>query len=86
MLVHVYKVKHGLSPSYLFDEFTRVSDVHSYNLRPSRSNYSLAYCSSPVGTFNQNAILDWNMLPSQVKDCTSVTTFKAALKQYLQGA
>ena len=43
-LVHAYKTKNGLSPTYISDSFTFITDVHSYNLRQSNVNFSLAHC------------------------------------------
>ena len=74
-LVHVFKIRNGLSPTYLSDNFTRVASVHSYNLRQSHCNFSLAHCNSPSGTFNRTATSDWNSLPRGIKE---------GLKQFLQ--
>ena len=82
-LVHTFKVKAGLSPSYLSQSFTHVSDVHRYNLRQSSLNFSLARCSSPTGTFNREAISGWNSLPSELKEIRSLPLFKTRLKMHL---
>ena len=82
-LVHTFKVKAGLSPSYLSENFTNVSSVHSYNLRQSGLNFSLAKCSSPIGTFSREAISGWNSLPSDLKSIRSLPLFKTRLKTFL---
>ena len=85
-LVHTFKVKSGLSPSYLTQSFTQVSDVHRYNLRQSGLNFSLARCSSPTGTFNREAISGWNSLPSDLKAIRSLPLFKTRLKLHLMSS
>ena len=84
-LVHAYKVKHGLSPSYLASEFKDVQAVHTHNLRQSSVNFSLAQCSSPPGSFVRNTVTNWNSLPVHVKACHSLSSFKVNLKDYLHG-
>ena len=84
-LVHAYKVKHGLSPSYLASNFECVQDVHRHNLRQSSVNFSLAHCSSPPGSFVRNTVTNWNSLPANVKGCRSLSNFKSTLKDYLHG-
>ena len=76
-IVHTFKIKAGLSPSYLRESFTEISTVHHYNLRQSSHNFSLAYCSSPI------AISSWNSLPSDLKEIRSLSLFKSRLKKYL---
>ena len=82
-LIHTFKVRAGLSPSYLSENFTQISTVHGYNLRQSGRNFSFAYCSSPIGTFNREAISGWNSLPSDLKEIKSLPLFKSRLKKYL---
>ena len=83
-LVHAYKTKNGLSPTYISDSFTFITDVHSYNLRQSTVNFSLAHCLSPTGTFCRNVITDWNLLPKELKESKSLNVFKTSLKKYLE--
>ena len=85
-LVHTYKVRSGMSPRYLSDHFTLISNVHSYNLRQSNSNFSLAHCSSPIGTFQRSAISEWNALPADLKSIQSLKVFKTKLKLFLQSS
>ena len=82
-LVHTFKVKAGLSPLYLSENFDQISTVHRYNLRQSSHNFSLAHCSSPIGTFNREAISAWNSLPSELKEVKSLLLFKSRLKKHL---
>ena len=83
-LVHAYKVRNGLSPAYLSDGFTFISDVHSHNLRHSNVNFSLARCQSPTGTFGRTVLTDWNSLPKQLKESGTLPIFKSHLKLHLR--
>ena len=83
-MVHAFKIRNGLSPSYISDEFTRVTKVHSHNLRHSQVNFSLAHCLSPLGTFERSVISDWNNLPLYIKESRSLPIFKTNLKHYLE--
>ena len=85
-LIHLFKVKAGLSPSYLADSFTGVSTVHSHNIRQSEFNFSLAKCPFPVGTFQRTSIKEWNALPAILKEVKSLSVFKSRLKSFLQVA
>ena len=83
-LVHTFKVRAGLCPEYMMANFNRVSDTHSHDLRQSKTNFSLARCESPSGTFCRDAISEWNTLPLELKGIESLTSFKVRLKHYLQ--
>ena len=85
-LVHAFKVRSGLAPGYLSEHFTSVSRAHTYNLRQSSCNFSLAFCESPTGTFQRNAISDWNALPRELKSIKVLAAFKGKLKQFLQSS
>ena len=83
-LVHAFKIRSGLAPGYLSEHFTFISNVHTHNLRQSQNNFSLAYCNSPTGTFQRNAISEWNALPGELKSIQTLFAFKHKLKHYLQ--
>ena len=83
-LVHTFKVRAGLCPAYMTANFNRVTDMHSYDLRQSKTNFSLARCESPSGTFCRDAISKWNTLPSELKGIESLASFKVRLKRHLQ--
>ena len=82
-LVHVFKIKKCLSPSYLACGFTLMSDVHSHGLRQSSLNFSLAHCQFPTGSFTRTAISLWNKLPAALKQIDPVLVFKRRLKAFL---
>ena len=85
-LVHTFKIRAGLCPEYLLESFTRVSDVHEHNLRQSKTNFSLAQCDSPMGTFCRAAVSEWNLLPLELKGLKSIDSFRTRLKRHLQTA
>ena len=82
--VYAFKVRSKLAPGYLAEQFTFISDIHSHNLRQSSSNFSLAFCNSPTGTFQRSAVSEWNALPMELKSIQSLPSFKLKLKQFLQ--
>ena len=83
-VIYAFKVRSGLAPGYLTEHFTFISNVHSHNLRQSSSNFSLAFCDSPTGTFQRSAISEWNALPKELKSIQTLSAFKGKLKQFLQ--
>ena len=83
-LVHVFRIKHGLAPSYLTTHFTSVSDTHSYHTRGSVSNFhvSKSVAIAPT-TFAVTGIRHWNELPGHLKLIDSLKVFKRKLRAYL---
>ena len=61
-------------------------DVHEHNLRQSKTNFSLAQCDSPTGTFCRAAVSEWNLLPLELKGLKSIDSFRTRLKCFLQTA
>ena len=45
-LLHAYKIRSGCSALYWNQSFTPEPEIHSYNLRQSRFNFSLAFCNT----------------------------------------
>ena len=82
--VYTFKVRSGLAPRCLAEHFLFISDDYSHNLRQSSSNFSLAFCNSPTGTFQRSAVSEWNALPMELKSIQSLPSFKLKLKQFLQ--
>ena len=82
-LLHTFKIRNNLAPSYLLANFEHVDRVHSYNTRQSATNFSLAHTRSPLGSFNRHAISGWNSLPEDLKKIHSLPVFKAHLKRFL---
>ena len=79
-LIHVFKVKHGLAPSYLSDRFKRVDNMHSYNTRGSKRNFSVSdeTCNS-LKSFSYTAVKEWNLLPSSLKELNSIPRYRYML-------
>lgn len=76
-LVLVFKIKNGLTPSYLSENVRYGSDVHGYNTRGA-SDFRLARCTM---TSTQNSLFFkgfqiFNNLPRRLKSETNLTTFK----------
>ena len=83
-LNHVYNIFNGTSPSYLSQNFTRVSDQHQYNTRQSSLNFIVPNVSGQAKqTFFYTSINVWNSLPSCTKNCSSRNSFKRHIKDFL---
>ena len=82
----VYKALHGLAPEYIEDLFTKVSDSRSRHLRPV-DNELLRVPSSKTNIFENSftitAAKQWNKLPLEVRNSSSLNAFKNTLKMYL---
>ena len=79
-----FKVIHGLAPSYLCDLIKYRSASH--DLRSLNDVLlDVPRCKSSIGShaFVVSAPKLWNNLPSDVRTCTSLTSFKTKLKTYL---
>ena len=83
-MMHVFKVRKSLAPSYLCNNFSPVSSIHSYGLRQSCHNFSLASCSFPTRSFTRSTISLWNSLPLDLKVINSLGAFKKRLFQYFK--
>ena len=80
-----YKSLHGLSPTYMSDIFSQCAS--SRDLR-SNQNFTLNIPKFRTekygrGRFGVTAPKLWNSLPSELKLCDSVSTFKKQLKTFL---
>jgi len=88
LAVLVYRCLNGLAPSYLADEFRRVSDMASRQRLRSASTANLdvpRFQRSTLGgrAFPVAATRVWNNLPSHVTSSSSLSTFKSKLKAEL---
>ena len=88
LAVLAYRCLHGLGPSYLADEFIRVSEIESRRHLRSASTASLVvprFQRKTLGgrAFPVAAAQTWNSLPSHVTSCSSLTSFKRCLKTEL---
>ena len=81
-LSHVHKIFNGTGPSYLSEQFIKVSDVHHHFTRGSTENFIVPSVNGVAAkTFYYSGIKDWNSLPSDAKQ---KCIFKSAARQYLR--
>ena len=81
-LILFYKIINGLSPTYLSSLIPpSVSSVSSYSLRNS-SDIQTIVCQTAqyFNSFLPSVIREWNSLPLDVRNSTSVSSFKCRLK------
>ena len=88
LAVLVYRCLQGLAPSYLADEFTRVSEIESRRNLRSASMANLVvprFQRKTLGSraFNVAAAQAWDSLPSHVTLSSSLASFKRNLKTEL---
>ena len=88
LAVLVYRCLHGLAPSYLADEFTRVSEIVSRRNLRSASTANLVvprFQRTTLGgrAFPVAAAQAWNSLPSHVTSSSTLASFKRNLKTEL---
>ena len=80
-LSHVHKI----GPSYLSEQFIKVSDVHHHFTRGSTENFIVPSVNGVAATtFYYSGVKDWNSLPSDVKQKCTFNGFKSAARQYLR--
>lgn len=84
-LNHAFKVFHKLSPCYMSKQFVKIADVHHFNTRGSRFNFSIPRVKGQYGsnTFLYTAVKEWNALSSHVKDINNYADFKKNVKSFL---
>ena len=83
-MMHLFRVRNKLAPSYLLPNFRFISEIHSHNTRGSSCNFQLSrdLASSPNG-FAFTSIKLWNNLPNSLKSLNEFRVFKRRLKLYL---
>ena len=83
-LVHIFRIRHDLAPSYMTSNFQLVCSTHSYETRGSSTNYfiSKSLATAP-SSFAFTASKLWNSLPLRIKNIDSLPVFKRRLKEYL---
>ena len=83
-LLHVFRIRSGLSPPYLSNNFTPLQSVHAYSTRGSIHDYHISKeISMAQSSFAYTAILNWNALPESLKGIQSLSVFKSRLKRHL---
>ena len=82
----VYKAINDLAPEYISDIFTKVSGLHTRNLRSADNDFLRAPSSKTSfyeNSFTVSAAKQWNELPRDIRNSSSLNSFKNALKTYL---
>ena len=83
-LLHLFKIRNNLAPSYLKVNFCPIADAHSYNTRGRNLNYHVSKdVSMCPRSFSFTAIKLWNALPLELKSIQQLPIFKRKLKEYL---
>ena len=73
---------------YLSNYFLNVNEVHSHNTRGSTTNHvQPRFCTNKgLNSFRFYATKMWNALPTVIKTCKSLESFKITLKGHLRMA
>lgn len=81
----IQKVKLNLLPNYLSDNLKYVYDVHTYMTR-NRGNFYIQSCSTykTYNTVFYKGLSMYNELPLEIKDCTSVETFRILCTKHIR--
>ena len=84
ILNHVFKVKSGLSPEYMSEQFTPVSSVHTYSTRfRETGSFSIPKVKGfGKRSFVYNGCVLWNGLPSSIRNLQRHQQFKIAVKNH----
>ena len=81
----MYNVYNGNAPSYLPDNFTRVSDQHHHFTRNAEHNFVVPRVQGvEKKNFYYQGVKIWNQLPASVQSLSSKYSFKHKVKQYLK--
>ena len=82
----MYKTKNGLTPEYLSDKLTTISDIHSHNTRSSKRNDMATVKpknNQQMRTFQYIGAKSWNDTDPTIREKSSLNAFKSAyLKEY----
>ena len=82
-MLHLFKIRNDLAPSYLRINFVKLQGLHTYGTRGSDSNYHVSRDLSLAPTsFAFLAVKTWNSLPGSIKSATSYDIFKRKLKEF----
>ena len=81
----MFKCLNRQAPSYLCDQFTLQSDLHTYMTRNS-VNGCLSIPKPNKELYKQSLLYNgpkvWNSLPNELKNASSVLTFKTIYKKF----
>ncbi len=80
----MHTIFYNQTPGYFQENFVKTRKRLQQNTRSSRWNFNVANVKeSESTTFYFNAIKDWNSLPSDLKNCENMHTYKKGVKRYL---
>ena len=81
-MVHLFKIRHKLAPSYLTPNFSLLFDSHKHNTRGSGVNFQLTReISLSTCSFSYTAAKQWNALPLDLKETSEFRVFKKKAKE-----
>ena len=81
-ILHGYKIRKGLAPTYLSQSFVQVSNVHGHQTRASPYDFHISANDRP-GSFSHFCKTQWNNFPIELKSLDSITALKVKLKRHL---
>ena len=83
--IQVYKCLSGMSPNYLCSMFQICGENHNYGLRNVGTDVRppLPHLEITKRSFRYSGAYVWNTIPVEIRQCTSIGTFKLHLKQHL---
>ena len=83
----MYKVHNEMTPSYLYENFKLVNEVHNVNTRGSvNGQYYISKCNTNYGqsTFYYKGSVLWNFISKDIRQANSLVQFKLKLKKDLK--
>ena len=85
ILCHVFKIKNGMAPDYMCENFIQQCTTHAYGTRFSKhGSFSVPKVKSAGSrSFLCIGCSLWNVLPADIKTLSRYVKFKSAVKQYL---
>ena len=81
-LLHAFKIRKGLAPSYLLRSFVQVAAVHCHHTRASNNGFHISGGDVP-GSFAYFTKVQWNELPVKLRSIDSEAIFKVKVRRYL---
>ena len=83
----IYKIKTSMIPIALgqYFELRNVNHTHNYNLRPRNNRVETIITRTQSGekSLQYRGPIVWNVIPENIRDCTTFVTFKKQLKMHL---
>ena len=85
IMCHVFKIKNGMAPDYMGDNFIPQSSVHSHK---TRSSHNGAFAVPIVKSFGLKSFLYsgislWNKLPANISQTVKLSAFKGLVRDHL---